>query len=206
MKTAVGAPEPDPDDEFLRRLEAVDPGFAEFLRSRRTLDDLWAVAREQRRRWGKSPVPTRSLLHEAYLRLAMHFAGKEGLEWRDRAHLLAVAATTMRQILIDRARKLGTGKRRESDDVDVRSHLPVTLEDALLRLEETDSQAARVVECRFFAGMTIRETATALELPESVVSRRWNTARAWLYRELQVAADDMAGPKDPTAEEDEPDA
>lgn len=135
-------------------------------------------------------LDTGALVHEAYLKVA----GLERLQWRDRAHFFAVAAGAMRRILIDyatrrRAAKRGGGARPMSLDrisvvVEERAEDLVALDEALERLRELDERQSRVVECRFFAGMGIDETAAALDVSPATVKRDWTMARAWLNREL----------------------
>ncbi len=136
-------------------------------------------------------LQTTALVHEAYLRLV----DVDRIQWRDRAHFFAMAATTMRRILVDHARGQARDKRGggvvitqlEADvaapeaDVDV-----VALDAALERLSAIDAQQAKVVEFRYFAGMTIDETAAALEVSSGTVKRDWTVAKAWLYRELRA--------------------
>jgi RNA polymerase sigma factor (TIGR02999 family) len=131
-----------------------------------------------------------ALVHEAYLRLA----AQESLQVHSRAHFLAIAARVMRHVLVDYARNKEAGKRGSNPqkvtlsaieanaaptDVDV-----VALDDALEALAAIDPQQAQVVELRFFAGLSIEETAETLDISEATVKRDWSTARAWLYREL----------------------
>jgi len=162
-------------------------------------DELEELARAQRRRWhGNVSVHTASLLNEAYLRLA----GQESPQWRDRAHFMAVAATAMRQILIDHARRRGAKKRggdqtkvtfEEIEEVigaptaqlEVRDEILLILDDCLTRLARRQPRQAQIVECRFFAGMTIPETAEAIGISPATVKRGWAVAQAWLYREMQ---------------------
>lgn len=130
---------------------------------------------------------TTELVHEAYLKLVDHCS----VEWQDRRHFFAVAARAMRQILVDHAR--GRSSRRRAEEVPLdRVVVPgaetvedvVALDDALHRLAERDERAVRVVECRFFGGYTIDETADILDVSTSTVERDWRAARAWLSREL----------------------
>jgi len=162
-------------------------------------DELEELARAQRRRWhGNVSVHTASLLNEAYLRLA----GQESPQWRDRAHFMAVAATAMRQILIDHARRRGAKKRggdhtkvtfEEIEEVigatttqlEVRDEILLILDECLTRLARSYPRQAQIVECRFFAGMTIPETAEAIGVSPATVKRGWSMAQAWLYREMQ---------------------
>lgn len=154
-------------------------------------DTLRQVARRQLRRERKDHTLTSTaLVHEAYLELS-----RQGdLHFNDRNHFYAAAAQTMRHILIDyavrrKAQKRGGDRARvpfeeivlASDD-----HIEdlVTVDQALQQLEEVDERLVRIVECRFFAGMTIAETATALNISDATVSRDWVRARAWLNREI----------------------
>lgn len=154
-------------------------------------ETLRRVARRQlqRERKNHTLTPT-ALVHEAYLELA-----KIGdLEFNDRGHFFAAAALTMRHILIDyavrrRALKRGGDQKKVpfedvvlADDDHVEDLL--TLNQAMQRLEEIDERLVRVIECRFFAGLTIAETAAALDISDATVSRDWRRARAWLNREI----------------------
>jgi RNA polymerase sigma factor (TIGR02999 family) len=161
--------------------------------------ELRRRARGQRRRWKGDPsLKTTALAHEAYLKLV----GPEEQSWNSRSHFFAVAATAMRQILLNQARRKRAQKRggdapvlslealreemgREVALTEERAEVLVPLDEALGRLEEEHPRAARVVECRFFAGMTIEETAEALGVSGSTVSRDWKTAKTWLYREMK---------------------
>jgi RNA polymerase sigma factor (TIGR02999 family) len=149
------------------------------------------VARRQLRREREGhTLTTTDLVHEAYFSLV----GSQAMDWANRAHFLAVAARAMRQVLINYARARATAKRggqRDRADLDV-DVLPATLPDeqllaldeALRRLESRNDRYGRVVECRFFAGMSIEETATVLNVSPATVKRDWVMARAWLHREL----------------------
>lgn len=130
-----------------------------------------------------------ALVHEAYLRLAA-----AGTPWHDERHFVGIAARSMRQILVERARARGAQKRWAglhrvslSDALavaaDPESALPA-LDDALARLETIDAEQARIVELRYFAGLTVEDAADALGISPATLKRRWNLARAWLFREL----------------------
>lgn len=131
-----------------------------------------------------------ALVNEAYLRLV----DQDRVEWRGRAHFFGIASQMMRRILVDHARRKnairrGAGMNKvtldeafassASDTVDV-----VALDDALASLAEVDPEQARLVELRFFGGLTIDETAEVLQVSPATVKREWAVARAWLYREL----------------------
>lgn len=134
---------------------------------------------------------TTALVHEAYLRLV----DQRQARFTDRAHFFAIAATAMRRILVDHARrhgalKRGAGARRVPlDSVDLlaaddRADLLVALDAALVRLAGLDQRQAKVVECRFFGGLTEDETAAALGVSPRTVKRDWAKARSWLYADL----------------------
>jgi len=137
-----------------------------------------------------SLAPT-ALVHEAYLKLV----DQRHVPWRNRRHFFGIAAQAMRRILVDRARarlsaKRGGDARRvplgevqapeESSDLEV-----LALDEALTRLESIEPRWSRIVELRFFAGLSVGETATALDVSCATVKRDWSLARAWLYREVR---------------------
>ena len=137
---------------------------------------------------------TTALAHEAYAKLA----GLNRMQWQNRAHFFAVAAQAMRRILVDyavarKAHKRGGGWRPvELDQAalisDDRLDEVLNVDAALTRLGRIDSRVVRIIECRVFMGMTVDETAAALELSPASVKRHWTTARAWLMRELTAGA------------------
>ena len=136
---------------------------------------------------------TTSLVHESYLRLA----GIQAVDWSDRSRFLGMASRAMRRVLIDYARARMRQKRSAAPDVitiEAPVALPVshaedllTLDAALARLEDMQPRQCRVVECRFFGGMTNDETADALAISAATVKRDWTLARAWLNAELASA-------------------
>lgn len=130
-----------------------------------------------------------ALVHEAYLRI---FEG-EAPEWQSRAHFMAVAAQVMRRILVDHARQRHAAKRGgapvrmdllDSLAISDDGHEMLALDEALSRLEEWDARQSRVVELRFFAGMTDEESALVLGVSTRTVKRDWSSAKAWLYSEM----------------------
>ena len=134
-------------------------------------------------------LQTTALVNEVYLRLV----GIDGLQWRDRAHFFAMAATLMRRVLVDHARQRGREKRGAGISVtslDEHAIAPqpavdvVALDAALERLSAVDPQQSRIVELRFFAGLSVKETAEALGISPATVKRDWATAKLWLYNEL----------------------
>ena len=156
-------------------------------------DELRLVAhRELRREAPGHTLSTTALVHETYLKLAR----SDSLSWKDRAHFFAVCAQAMRRILVDyavarkRQKRGGTLSHVAIDDVVVAAQTRpddvVQLDEALTRLQGLDDRQARVVECRFFAGMNVEETAEVLGLSPATVKRDWAVARAWLHRELGV--------------------
>lgn len=157
-------------------------------------NELRKIARAhlRRERADHTLQPT-ALVNEAYLRLV----DQERVEWQGRAHFFGIASQMMRRILVDYARRKNAARRGagahkvtfdeafvagQSDTVDL-----VLLDDALQRLAEIDPDQERMVELRFFGGLTIEETAEVLEISPATVKREWATARAWLYRELSPA-------------------
>jgi RNA polymerase sigma factor (TIGR02999 family) len=153
--------------------------------------ELKVLARSQlRHERPNHTLQATALAHEAYLRLA----GLQRRDWRDRAHFFGVAAAIMRRILVDHARRRGAGRRGSgaphvpldgaSDVAADRSEELVALDDALARLGALDTRQERVVELRFFAGLSVEETAVALGISPRTVKREWAVARAWLRAEL----------------------
>jgi len=140
-------------------------------------------------RSGHTLQPT-ALTHEAYLRLA----GQRDAAWEGRSHFLAVAARAMRSVLVDHARRKKAQKRgggQAAVSLDTTSIMaggrPVEFDDldrALVDLAKLSARQAQIVELRYFAGLTIEETAAALGISPVTVKRDWALARAWLYREL----------------------
>jgi len=130
-----------------------------------------------------------ALVHEAYVRLL----GQRPPEWKNRAHFFGVAAKLMRQILVDHARGRGAAKRggnslkltlSESMGSKEKDFDLIALDDALNNLAELSPQQSRIVELRFFSGLTIEDTSEVLGVSPATVKRNWTTARAWLFREM----------------------
>ena len=182
--------EKDDTTRLLANLAVGDPTAAERLLPL-VYDELRALAHAYFR--GNGPVQTlqpTALVHEAYLKLA----GKKGVEYRGRSHFMAVAATAMRQILVDRAReheslKRGGGWARitldqaavlaADNEVDT-----LALHDVLQRLAEFDQRKARIAEMRFFGGLGLEQIAEVVGVARSTVAEDWRVARAWLAKEL----------------------
>ena len=154
-------------------------------------DELRSIARRKLRseRDGHT-LTTTSLVHEAYLKLVQ----LDRVQWQSRAHFFAIAAQAMRHVLVNHALRRKRAKRGSGAahvPLDEVADLPggeadriLELDAALAKLTELNPRHARVVECRFFGGMTIDETAVALEISPATAKRDWTLLRAWLRREL----------------------
>jgi RNA polymerase sigma factor (TIGR02999 family) len=154
-------------------------------------DELRRLAHRQlQKEAGGHTLSTTALVHEAYIRLI----DQTRVQWQGRAHFMAIAATAMRRILIDRARQHRSQKRGGPlqrvplDAVELaaedRAEVLLALDDALERLKQLNERQAQVVECRFFGGMTEEETAEALGIGLRTAKRDWAKARSWLYQEI----------------------
>lgn len=139
-------------------------------------------------------LQTTALVNEVYLRLA----GIDAMRWRDRVHFFAMAASLMRRVLVDYARQRAREKRGAGVTITVLNEDAVAaepavdivaLDAALARLAMADAQQARVIELRFFAGLSVVETAEALDISPATVKRDWATAKLWLYNELTTDED-----------------
>ena len=175
-------------------LEAIRAGDAQ-ARDRlfaHVYDELLRMARAVRRDRGNLTLNTTALVHEAYLKLV----GSDHLSAQNRLHFMRIAARAMRQVLVNAAERRHAAKRgagqfnvtlhydRHAAPLDA-AHL-LALNEALSRLEALDPRQVQIVECRFFTGLTIDETAEALDLSAATVNREWRLARAWLQRELNT--------------------
>jgi RNA polymerase sigma factor (TIGR02999 family) len=169
------------DEDAYRRVSSMldselRPQAADYVRHRRQADMLQSTA----------------LVHEAFMRLV----GAQQVDWQDRRHFLAVAARTMRQVLVDLVRAQGSAKRGSRV-----VHLPldsslaaggpapvdlIALDEALDTLAAFDARKVRVVELRFFSGLTVEETARVLDVSNDTVACDWRMARAWLMRQLNA--------------------
>jgi RNA polymerase sigma factor (TIGR02999 family) len=184
--------EPSPH-EVTRLLAAFSAGQHEALDALLPLvyDELRRLAHRQRHHNpAHATLNTTALVHEAYVKLA----GRASASWEDRAHFYRIAARVMRDILVDYARRQRAAKRGGDRQPvaltdlgelpDVHTEEVLAVDEALRRLEALDPRQGRVVELRYFVGLSIPETAEALGLSESSVKRDWTAARAWLYREM----------------------
>ncbi len=149
-----------------------------------------AASRMKHERSGQTLQPT-ALVHEAFLRLV----GRDGKQWDGRGHFFAAAAEAMRRILIESARRKGRIKRGgEWDRHELDDHIAsmdaenvddlLVLDEALCKLAEEDIQLSKLVELRYFTGLTIEETADVLGVSPRTAKRNWSYARAWLQREM----------------------
>ena len=178
--------------ELLAQVGTRGPAAVDRLMSM-LYDELRRIAHRQLR--GERPdhtLDTSSLVHEAYVKLV----GLDRLSWQNRAHFLAVAAQAMRRVLVNHAvgrsaQKRGGLRRKVSLDDVVGAgqaqpvEMLVALDTALHRLEQIDPRLSRVVECRYFGGMSVEEAAEALQVSPATIKRDWSVARAWLNRELR---------------------
>ncbi|MEO8519964.1 MAG: sigma-70 family RNA polymerase sigma factor [Acidobacteriota bacterium] len=191
---------PDPDAADLTRLlhqwKAGDRDALDRLMPL-VYGELHALAsRQMAGEWRHNRLQTTAVVSEAYLRLF----GQRAVDWQNRGHFFAIAAQLMRRILVDHARRELRDKRGGSavpvvlDDAVAAAAAPVDavdaldLDRALQKLEQLDPEAARLVELRFFAGLTLEETAAALDVSASTVKRDWAVVKGWLHRELSGAA------------------
>lgn len=167
----------------------------------RALDQLMPLVYDELRRMAKGHMrrqpsnhsfQTTELIHEAYLKIAKN----NGQSWQNREHFYGVAAKAMRQILVDYARSKQRQKRgggqigsleAETAAAPERSGQLIALDEALKNLESLDERKGRVVELRFFGGLTTEEVADVLKLSRETVKRDWRFARTWLLRELSAA-------------------
>ena len=148
------------------------------------------AAREMRRERGEHTLQTTALVHEAFLRLC----GGQPIDWRDRTHFFAVAAQQLRRVLVDHARRVRSEKRGGGniaatlfDSDGAAWHFDerlLAVDEALSRLETLDPRAAKVIELRFFGGLTETEAAEALDISLATLKRDWDFARSWLATQL----------------------
>jgi RNA polymerase sigma factor (TIGR02999 family) len=182
--------EPAEVTELLRRWSGGDVAARESLVPL-VYDELRRLARyylaSQR---SDHTLQSTAIVHEAYLRLA----GRDNVHWENRSHFFAVAAQLMRRILVDHARKRNASKRGGAhltllvdEPVEPSSQREldlVALDDALKALAALDERQSRIIELRFFGGLSIEDTSRLLEISPATVKREWSTARAWLYEEI----------------------
>ena len=183
---------PDRAQEFIDLLAAAERGGPDAVD--RLVPLVYAELRQLassylRRERPDHTLQTTALVHEAYLRLT----DQHSTNWQNRSHFLGVAAQAMRRILVDHAKGRQRIKRDGGRPITLEEGVAVNtgqpeevlaVDEALQRLAALDPRQARVVELRYFAGLTVEETAGALDLSPATVKREWTSARAWLLREL----------------------
>ena len=155
-------------------------------------DELRGLARRYLRREPAQSLQSAGLVHEAYFRLV----GQNRMSWKNRAQFIGVAAQMMRRILVDQARRRQLAKRAAAISklyLDERSGIPerrevdlLLLDGALKNLERLNPQQSRIVELRFFGGLSIEEVAEVLQVSGSTVKRDWAMCRAWLYKQIKL--------------------
>lgn len=184
--------------ELLNRMKAGDQSVTDELFNL-VYDAMRRLAHAQRKAWqGDFTLNTTAIVHEAYLKLL----DNKSPEWESHSHFLSVASKAMRHILVDYARRRKAEKRggdavklsldeveTPSGDIliitDEKAESLVALDEALERLAEIEPREASVVECRFFGGLTIAETASVLGVSPMTIKRDWAMAQAWLFREIK---------------------
>jgi RNA polymerase sigma factor (TIGR02999 family) len=189
-ETGVPSASPGAVTELLKRAGAGNQAAFDALFPLVYAELCRVAAREMRHEKQGRTLQTTALVHEAYLRLLKDAS----LSFESRAHFLGIAARAMREILIERARarvaqkRGGQAVRITLDDVTARTPAPsvdvLALDEALQRLARVDERHARVIELRYFGGLSVEETAVAMDLSPATVKRAWTLARAWLFREL----------------------
>lgn len=192
MEPSLPPPAGPPSSDVTQLLVAYNDGDRAALDRLLPLlyDELRSLARRHlRRERDDHTLSTTGLVHEAFLRLV-----DQRQVGHNRAHFFALAARVMRRVLVDYARRAGAARRGAGErpaSFDEHAHVPeavpenlFALAEALDRLEKLSERQARVVECRYFAGLSVEETAEALGLSVATVKRDWALARAWLYREV----------------------
>ncbi len=179
--------------DLLERWNRGEPGAADRVVPL-VYDELRAIAAGYFRRERRGhTLQTTALVHEAWLRLVED----HGIAWQSRGHFVGVVARVMRHVLVDHARRHGAAKRGGGGErltlaeaAEIAGGRPpdvAALDDALRELERLDPDKARIVELRFFGGLSIDETAEHLGVSAATVNRRWRRARNWLYRRLKPA-------------------
>lgn len=192
MLACLGMAATDPTVDITRLLRAHHAGDPEAFNQLVPVvySRLRTIAHRQLARERHGPLDTTALAHEAYLQLVDETA----LPWENRGHFFAICALTMRRILVDysrrrRAQKRGGGRTEVSLEpglvaVDEQAELVLAVDRALEKLATFNERLARLVECRYFGGLSEEETAQALGVSARTVERDWVRARAWLQREL----------------------
>jgi RNA polymerase sigma factor (TIGR02999 family) len=201
MPTPIESPDRGPPDSDVTQLllawSGGDPAAGERLLSAVYAELHAQAGRAMRRESSEHTLQATALVHEAYLRLV----DQRRVQWRNRAHFFGVAAQVMRRVLVDYARArltekrggalqqitLGGADRAGPGSTDEDAVELIALHDALDRLAALDETQARIVELRYFGGLSIEESAEALDISPATVKREWAVARAWLRRELDAS-------------------
>jgi RNA polymerase sigma factor (TIGR02999 family) len=196
VRDKIRIAEVDTNDQLdiTEKLEAWNKGDAQALSDviQLVYYDLRDIARRHVRRSVTPVAQSGTLVHEAYLKLL----NTRGIRCNNRAHFFALCSQMIRRILVDHARKRGTAKRDEGLQVPLDEALLGSrargikleaLDDALNKLARVDPRKARVVELRFFGGLSVLEAAEILEISEETAARDWRVAKTWLFRELSRA-------------------
>lgn len=185
----------DPQTVTLLLYEAREGNNEAFNRVFENLyNELNHLARTIRFQKSGDTLDTTALVHEAYFKLIL----SKDQNWENRTHFFRIAARAMRQVLIKQARYKSADKRNDGipalsfnedlyQGVQVKPETLLSLDQALTELEKLNERPAKIFECRFFAGMSVKETAKAFEVSEPTVKRDWRVARAWLVRALGIA-------------------
>lgn len=181
---------PEPAGEITDLLRAAESGSSDAVD--RLIPLVYQELRQMASRYLRNErsghtLQTTGLVHEAYLRLV----DQSRTTWKNRAHFFGIAAQAMRRILVDYARRRQSAKRNAGSPITLDEELVpreeaeiLGVDEALGRLGQLDERQGRIVELRYFAGLTIEETAEALDISPATVKREWLSARAWLQREL----------------------
>jgi RNA polymerase sigma-70 factor (ECF subfamily) len=189
-------PTPGHVTQLLHQARSGDPDALERLVPLVYAELRRQAARQLHQEAGPRPLQPTELVHEAYLQLT----DNRRIQWQDRAHFFAVSATLMRRILVDQARARQAQKRggdvthltlsHAEDETEQRADLVdlLMLDDTLKRLSVLDPRQVQVVELRVFAGLSVEEIATALDVSPRTIKSDWQMARAWLSRELRDAS------------------
>jgi RNA polymerase sigma-70 factor, ECF subfamily len=188
---------------LLRELNAGDQAAGDRLAPLVYQELRKVAARYMRAEARNHTLQPTALVNEAYIRMM----DQHGTVWHNREHFFGIAAQLMRRVLVDHARGQNAGKRggdchqvtlqEQSVLIESRPVELLALDEALDRLEKMDARQARIVEMRYFAGLSTEETAHVMELSERTVKREWSSARAWLFGQLQRTASGDPPPQPP---------
>lgn len=191
-------PPPGEITQFLREWQAGDRGALDRLIPLVYRELHLMASRLMAREWREGTIQTTGLVNEAYLKLV----DQRAVDWHGRAHFFAIAAQVMRRVLLDAARRRGRDKRGGGavqialDDLPMAAQAPavdaidmIAIDRALDELHRLDPDQAKMVELRFFGGLTVEEMSEVLGVSPATVKREWVVAKAWLYRALTRGAE-----------------